>query len=98
MDTNRIMRPVLRQNEDWLDRCRLPPTWEARKTHTPTSIRTHTAQNTADLENDKCARRRRRENLRWASRSHSCLAFSRGRACGAPWSLSFSRKSLGAVS
>ena len=68
MDTNRIMRPVLRQNEDWLDRCRLPPTWEARKTHTPTSIRTHTAQNTADLENDKCARRRRRENLRWASR------------------------------
>ena len=43
MDTNRIMRPVLRQNEDWLDRCRLPPTWEARKTHTPTSIHTHTA-------------------------------------------------------
>ena len=66
MDTNRIMRLVLRQNEDWLER--------------------------------KCARRRRREILSWASRSHSCLAFSRGRACGAPWFLRFLRKSLGRVS
>ena len=52
------------------------------------------------LQNDKCPRRRRSENLSWLL-SHACvgpLALSRGRACGgAPCFLSFSRKSLGST-
>ena len=60
----------------------LPPTWEDRKTHTPPSI--HTAQNTADLlgQNDKCARRRRREDLSGVPVHTRVWALSRGRACG----------------
>ena len=53
-----------------------------RKTHTHTSI--HTAQNTADLlgQNDKCARRRRREDLSGVPVHTRVWALSRGRACG----------------
>ena len=46
----------------------------------------------------RAAGRRTKRNLSCGSRSHSCLAFSRGRACGAPWFLRFLRKSLGRVS
>ena len=46
-------------------------------------------------QNDKCARRRRRENLSGAPVHTRVWALSWGRACGAPWFLRFSRKLLG---